>query len=56
MHLRTSNPIESIFSGVRLRKTDAARRVRCRSNSLYLAFKLVERLSGQWRALMAEKI
>ena len=50
VHLRTSNPIESIFSGVRLR-TDAARRVRCRSNALYLVFKLVERLSGQWRAL-----
>ena len=50
VHLRTSNPIESIFSGVRLR-TDAARRVRRRSNALYLVFKLMERLSGQWRAL-----
>ncbi len=50
VHLRTSNPIESIFSGVRLR-TDAARRVRCRNNALYLVFKMVERLSGHWRAL-----
>ena len=50
VHLRTSNPIESIFSGVRLR-TDAARRVRCRNNALYLVFKMVERLSGNWRAL-----
>ncbi len=50
VHLRTSNPIESIFSGVRLR-TDAARRVRCRNNALYLVFKTVERLSSHWRAL-----
>lgn len=50
VHLRTSNPIESIFSGVRLR-TDAARRVRCRNNALYLVFKMVERLSRNWRAL-----
>ena len=50
IHLRTSNPIESIFSGVRLR-TDAARRVRCRDNALYLVFKLVERLSSRWRGL-----
>ncbi len=50
VHLRTSNPIESIFSGVRLR-TAAARRMRCRDNALYLVFKLMERLSGNWRAL-----
>ncbi len=50
VHLRTSNPIESIFSGVRLR-TAAARRLRCRDNALYLVFKLVERLSGNWRVL-----
>ncbi len=50
VHLRTSNPIESIFSGVRLR-TAATRRMRCRDNALYLVFKLVERLSGNWRAL-----
>ena len=34
VHLRTSNPIESIFSGVRLR-TNAARRIRSRENALY---------------------
>jgi putative transposase len=50
VHLRTSNPIESIFSGVRLR-TAAARRMRCRDNALYLVFKVVQRLSGNWRAL-----
>ncbi len=50
VHLRTSNPIESIFSGVRLR-TAAARRIRCRDNALYLVFKVVARLSGRWRTL-----
>lgn len=50
VHLRTSNPIESIFSGVRLR-TDATRRVRCRDNAIFLVFKMVERLSANWRAL-----
>lgn len=49
-HLRTSNPIESIFAGVRLR-TNAAKRMRVRENALYLVFKLVCRLSLNWRAL-----
>jgi transposase-like protein len=50
IHLRTTNPLESIFSGVRLR-TDAARRMKRRDNVLYLVFKIVERLSRNWRAL-----
>jgi len=50
IHLRTTNPLESIFSGVRLR-TDAARRMRRRDNALYLVFKIVQRLSRNWRAL-----
>jgi putative transposase len=50
LHLRTSNPVESIFAGVRLR-TDATKRMRKRSAALYLVFKLIERLSGSWRAL-----
>jgi len=50
IHLRTTNPIESIFSGVRLR-TNAARRMRRRDNALYLVFKIVERLSRNWRTL-----
>jgi transposase-like protein len=50
VHLRTSNPIESIFSGVRLR-TDAAKRLRQREAALYLVFKIVERLSRNWRTL-----
>jgi putative transposase len=50
VHLRTSNPIESIFSGVRLR-TNATKRMRQRETALYLVFKIVERLGQTWRAL-----
>jgi len=50
IHLRTSNPVESIFSGVRLR-TNAAKRMRRREAALYLVFKVVDRLSSNWRAL-----
>jgi transposase-like protein len=50
VHLRTSNPVESIFAGVRLR-TNAAKRMRRRDAALYLVFKVMERLSGNWRAL-----
>jgi transposase-like protein len=52
VHLRTSNPIESIFAGVRLR-TNASKRLRVRENALYLVFKLVLRLSLNWRAINA---
>ena len=52
VHLRTSNPIESIFSGVRLR-TNASKRLRVRENALYLVFKLVLRLSLNWRGFNA---
>jgi transposase-like protein len=50
LHLRTSNPIESIFSGVRLR-TDATKRMRQRETALYLVFKVIQRLGQNWRAL-----
>ena len=50
IHLRTTNPLESIFSGVRLR-TNAAKRIRRRDSALYLVFKIVERLSRHWRPL-----
>ena len=50
LHLRTSNPLESVFSGVWLR-TNAAKRMRRRDAALYLVFKLVERLSRNWRGL-----
>lgn len=49
-HLRTSNVVESVFAGVRLRTT-VAKRARRRENALYLVFKIVERLAGSWRTL-----
>ena len=52
-HLRTSNAIESVFSGVRLR-TNVAKRTGRRDNALYLVFKIVERLSGHWRVLAGQ--
>ena len=50
IHLRTTNPLESVFSVVRLR-TDAARRRKRRDSALYLVFKVVSRLSERWRPL-----
>ena len=38
VHLRTTNPLESVFSAVRLR-TDATRRMKRRDSALYLVFK-----------------
>lgn len=51
-HLKTSNPIESVFAGLKLR-TNATKRMHVRENALYLAFKLVCRLSTTWRRINA---
>jgi transposase-like protein len=51
-HLKTSNPIESVFDGVKLR-TNGTKRMRVRENALYLVFKLVCRLSTNWRSINA---
>ena len=48
--LRTTNPIESVFSSVRLR-TNVAKRLRSDTLALYLVFKLIERLSTTWRRI-----
>lgn len=48
--LRTTNPIESIFSSVRLR-TNVAKRLRSGASALYLVFKLIERQSATWRRI-----
>ncbi len=50
LHLRTTNPPESVFAGMRLR-TDVAKRARKRENALYLVFKVVQRLGRNWRTL-----
>jgi transposase-like protein len=49
-HLRTSNPIESIFSPVRLR-TNAARRFKKTKSGVWLVHQVIERLSKRWRRL-----
>jgi putative transposase len=54
-HLRTTNPIESIFAGVRLR-TNVAKRAPNRENAQYLVFKLIERLSQNWRRITGSNL
>ena len=49
-HLRTTNPLEWVFSAVRLR-TDVAKRMKRRDSALYLVFKVELRLSKRWRPL-----
>jgi len=49
-NLRTTNPIESVFSSVRLR-TDAARRLRSGASATYLVYALIKRLSATWRRI-----
>jgi putative transposase len=49
-HLRTSNPVESVFAGVRLR-TNVSKRMRPRDSALYLVFKITQRLELGWRPL-----
>lgn len=49
-HLRTSNPIESIFSPVRAR-TDITKGPGSRQAGLAMIFKLMEAAEGRWRRL-----
>lgn len=49
-HIRSSNPLESIFSGVRGR-TKVIKRFGNRMNGLYMIFKIIERLSRNWRRI-----
>ena len=50
VHLRTTNPLESVFSAVRLR-TNATRRMKRRDSALYLVYKVVRRLGERWKPL-----
>ncbi len=49
-HLRTTNPIESVFASVRLR-TDAMKRLRSARSGVHLIFQLVKRQEGKWQRL-----
>ena len=50
IHLRTTNPIESVFAGVRLR-TNAAKRFRKTRSGVWLMHQVPQRLSRRWRRL-----
>jgi transposase-like protein len=50
MHLRTTNPIESVFATVRLR-TDKTKGSGTREACLTMVFKLMESAEKRWRAL-----
>ena len=50
IHLRTTNPIESIFATVRLR-TNAAKRFKTTRSGVYLMHQVIHRLSRRWRRL-----
>ena len=49
-HLRTSNPIESVFASVRLR-TNAAKRFKKTRSGVCLVYQVMQRLSRNWRRL-----
>jgi len=49
-HLRTSNPIESLFSGIRLR-TSKTRNCGTRETTLSMVFKLAQSAERKWRRL-----
>jgi len=50
VHLRTTNVIESVFHGVRLR-TNVTKRMKSARTALYLVFKVIQRLSQRWRTI-----
>jgi transposase-like protein len=52
IHLRTTNPIESTFSTVRLR-TKVTRGAGSRAAALAMTFKLIESAEERWRAVNA---
>jgi hypothetical protein len=52
VHLRTTNPIESTFSTVRLR-TKVSRGAGSRAAALAMTFKLIESAQDRWRAVNA---
>ena len=52
IHLRTTNPIESTFSTVRLR-TKVARGAGSRAAALAMTFKLIDSAQQRWRVVNA---
>lgn len=54
-HIRTTNPIESVFATVRLR-TDRTKNCGSRDTTLAMAFKLMESAQKRWRRLRGYKM
>jgi putative transposase len=54
-HIRTSNPIESAFSSVRLR-TSKVKSCGSRTTTLAMVFKLCQRAEKSWRRLKGFKL
>jgi len=54
-HLRTTNPIESPFAGVRLR-TNAAKRFKKTKSGVYVVFEVMGRLEQKWRRLKSAEL
>ena len=52
VHLKTTNPIESIFATVRLR-TKVTKGPGSRAAGLAMAYKLIEQAQTRWRAVTA---
>jgi len=50
LHIRTTNPIESVFATVRLR-TDKTKGTGTREACLTMVFKLMESAAKRWRSL-----
>jgi putative transposase len=55
IHLRTTNPIESTFSTVRLR-TRVTKGAGSREAALAMAFKLIEAAQGRWRKISSPQL
>ena len=55
-HLRTTNPVESVFAPVRVR-TDAMKRMRTARSGVHLIFQLIRRQEPKWQRIShAEKL
>ncbi len=54
-HIRTSNPIESMFATVRLR-TNKTKSCGSRTTTLAMAFKLMKTAESKWRRLRGFKL
>ncbi|NLI14764.1 MAG: IS256 family transposase [candidate division Zixibacteria bacterium] len=53
--IKTTNPIESVFSSVRLR-TNAARRIKSPRSALFLIFQIILRAQKRWRSINAPEM